>query len=735
MTKFLGIIAAGLLSVSASAQILIGVQTQSPTTATITVNVGGLGTGTVGYSNQAGTCPGTCTDTVPLNTTVTLTATPTGGGTFGGWAGACSGTLTTCPILVLANASVAANFQPSGGGGTIGSYPMFVIDPNQANHWPGLRPSTTGGGRIWDTPQAQWVWQQTGGCVAPFPCTTAYNFANRSGVSGIDSILGLMNTTVGVAVPFSMMPIGREPGLASSWQNGANTSTSGCTEDNTPVGQFGQCYPPLGLNADGSGNNQVWHDWVTAISTHVHAPGYSTNHAVINSWEVWNEPDTGCTKFFCGTYDQAIRMEEDLYFLVKGDVNFTFTSITTNTTAATYVGTFTLGNGGTCANNYCAGMRVNVTGMLTANNKTAAIVCNSTSTTLKLGTAASIQGAALGALITNSCTPVSTTNSDSGGTIRFVESFPDGSGTYRTAAQVQAAPHSSQLTFGLANSGALNAPVSTTDTVFMGSFHGGTSAGGSSYIRAALWLYCSGGSVGPSDPNLTACNSPSNAGSIFSDAMNWHYKPSCGAGSVPTMESQMSQWQGFTLSILSSVDLAKPFYSTEGGFGGSGWTNCGTGPAGQPQDYTDALMQASFIGRFNIYGVLKLNFANNTWYNDRMSIGTGSAQSDSAISTVYNWLQGGTPGALCSTLTPGSPGTQEFTYQCPYTDSAGHADVIVWDISQSCTSPNCTTTNQLLSRFTGGPYLHYDTLVDGLPHTISASTVPVGITPIRLRPN
>lgn len=694
-----------LMAGAASAQILIANQTNSPTTGTISLSVGGAGTGSVTSNDGTINCPGTCSDTVALNTTVILTAAATGGSTFAGWSGACGGTSVSCSILVLGNSSVSATFAPGGGGGSLPAWPTFVIDPNQANSFPGSTPIVTGGVRSWDSGLTQWVSNQIATCIAPFPCTSAFNY-NVNANNSLDKLLTLVKTA---GVQNGIYPLARTPQLVTS-----HTGASTCTEQ-TPAGNTGQCYPPINLSADGSGSDQQMIDWIASVASHVHAAGYSVAHAVLDAWEIWNEPDTGCTFFYCGTYDQAVRMQEDAYFLVEGDAKFIFSSIGTNTTQGVYTGTFPI-----CANNYCAGMRVNVASMgNSGNNQTGKIVCNSTSTTLKLGTAATIVGQPLGALVTNACTTVTTINNDSGGTLRFVETYQDNNGIYRTAAQVQAAPNSVAT---------LSGPISTTDLVFMGSFHGGTP----SYTHVNIWLYCNGGSASPTDPTLTACVHPSNAGSIFSDVMNWHFKPGCSGASTP--ETNLDLWTGQVQGLLSSVDLAKPFWDTEGGFGT--WGICSTGPAGQPQDYTDALMKASYMGRFYVYSILKEGEASVTWYNDSNTHGgTGSAQSDAALNNVYGWLQGGIPGSPCSTLTPGTAGTGDFTYQCPYTDSNGHADVIVWDTSQSCTSPTCTSTNQAITRFTGGTYLHYDTLVDNVAHTISGGNVPVGITPIRLRPN
>ena len=63
----------------------------------------------------------------------------------------------------------------------------------------------------------------------------------------------------------------------------------------------GQCDAPDDLNPDGSGTDQHWKDFVTAVATHVNGQ--------IRFWEIWNEP---LEKFhWTGTYAQMARMAKD----------------------------------------------------------------------------------------------------------------------------------------------------------------------------------------------------------------------------------------------------------------------------------------------------------------------------------------------------------------------------------------------------------------------------------------
>jgi polysaccharide biosynthesis protein PslG len=63
----------------------------------------------------------------------------------------------------------------------------------------------------------------------------------------------------------------------------------------------GECDPPKDLNADGTGTDQYWKDYVRAIVTH--AAGKVT------SWELWNEPNIPA--MWTGTNQQMVRMAAD----------------------------------------------------------------------------------------------------------------------------------------------------------------------------------------------------------------------------------------------------------------------------------------------------------------------------------------------------------------------------------------------------------------------------------------
>lgn len=68
----------------------------------------------------------------------------------------------------------------------------------------------------------------------------------------------------------------------------------------------GQCAPPNDLNSDGSGSDQHWKDFVSAVAQHVGTQ--------INYWEIWNEPNN--LWYWTGTYAQLVRMAHDAHDVI-----------------------------------------------------------------------------------------------------------------------------------------------------------------------------------------------------------------------------------------------------------------------------------------------------------------------------------------------------------------------------------------------------------------------------------
>ena len=73
----------------------------------------------------------------------------------------------------------------------------------------------------------------------------------------------------------------------------------------------GTCDPPKDVNPDGSGTDQMWKNFVTALVTH----NKNSSTARIQYWEMWNEPHNNF--YWNGTYAQLVRMIGDAYQIIK----------------------------------------------------------------------------------------------------------------------------------------------------------------------------------------------------------------------------------------------------------------------------------------------------------------------------------------------------------------------------------------------------------------------------------
>lgn len=168
-----------------------------------------------------------------------------------------------------------------------------------------------------------------------------------SGETIIQAVSGVSSTFVSYAT--GILTISQYTGTANSsgaWtgqtsgavftptaapQDVCNSFTNGST---LPQQLPGQCAPPTDIAANGTGTDLIWRTWVAAIASHVTQAGYQAGtgtwaaggsncpgavnctHAHIAYWETWNEPDS--TKFWTGSFDQLIRMQQDEYCIIKG---------------------------------------------------------------------------------------------------------------------------------------------------------------------------------------------------------------------------------------------------------------------------------------------------------------------------------------------------------------------------------------------------------------------------------
>jgi hypothetical protein len=173
--------------------------------------------------------------------------------------------------------------------------------------------------RSWDFAGAQWIFIET--------CKAKSGNPNDPCFRWIDLDLE-MASLLAQGVNETFFTLSRSPlwavNLASDPQR-LHGKHCNYYHDRGSGGTPGQCLMPVDLNSDGSGANQIWKDWVTAIATHANDPGYRKTHTHIHMWEAWNEVDrssilgtwTG-TESFEGTYTQLVRMTEDLRCIVTG---------------------------------------------------------------------------------------------------------------------------------------------------------------------------------------------------------------------------------------------------------------------------------------------------------------------------------------------------------------------------------------------------------------------------------
>ena len=98
-------------------------------------------------------------------------------------------------------------------------------------------------------------------------------------------------------VPEVLYTFGHTP----TWASSNPTSTLCGAVD------LGGCFPPPDLNSDGTGTDQTYKDFVTAIANHAGSQ--------IKYWEVWNEPTTA--NQWQGTTAQLVRMSQDASAIIK----------------------------------------------------------------------------------------------------------------------------------------------------------------------------------------------------------------------------------------------------------------------------------------------------------------------------------------------------------------------------------------------------------------------------------
>jgi hypothetical protein len=171
-------------------------------------------------------------------------------------------------------------------------YSMHINHPSTP--WPSV---PIGGERLWDADNATWALTNTSPGV--YDWTAIDDRLADAQTHGIDILYDLGRTPVWAQ--------------CSATTSSPCAQTSGCAYSTSSWGGGpGQCYWPEDLNVDGTGTNQHWKDWVTAVATH--SVNSSTAH--IKYYEIWNEPND--TDYFRGTTAQLVRMTQDAACIIKG---------------------------------------------------------------------------------------------------------------------------------------------------------------------------------------------------------------------------------------------------------------------------------------------------------------------------------------------------------------------------------------------------------------------------------
>lgn len=160
--------------------------------------------------------------------------------------------------------------------------------------WPSV---PIGSQRLWD---AEVAWAQLNPSDGRYNWSTLDQWLNDDSTHGVDVLY----------------TFGRVPQWASSVPGDTTCSYSS-----------GACQPPNDLNPDGTGTNQHWKDFVTAIATH--AAGR------IKYWEIWNEPHNAW--YWRGTFAQMVRMTKDARQIIKSiDPNAVIVSPSPGISSGTY---------------------------------------------------------------------------------------------------------------------------------------------------------------------------------------------------------------------------------------------------------------------------------------------------------------------------------------------------------------------------------------------------------------
>lgn len=188
----------------------------------------------------------------------------------------------------------------SGGGGSIVGpffFGMHINNPGSAFPSTNAAPNNVpiSAVRLWDTRTA-WATTNTSAGV--------YDWSNLD-----FRVSQALNDDVDVLYDFARTPSWAQC-LNSDPRCGSADSTISCAYSAIPgEGGAGECFPPADLKVDGSGSNQHWIDWVTAVVTRYKGK--------IAYYEIWNEPNNSV--MWQGTNAQLLRLAGDARCIIVGD--------------------------------------------------------------------------------------------------------------------------------------------------------------------------------------------------------------------------------------------------------------------------------------------------------------------------------------------------------------------------------------------------------------------------------
>lgn len=158
--------------------------------------------------------------------------------------------------------------------------------------------------RGWDSGSANWPDIAATCTPSSGPTDPCFNFTNLDTETASLKQAGVNDI---------MYTLSRTPKWASQ-----NPNDSTCNYSKQGSSQYGECWPPLDINPDGTGANFIWRSWLTAIASRVNDSNYLQSHAHIKYWESWNEFSRSTS--WMGTYNELVRMAQDLNCIVKGKV-------------------------------------------------------------------------------------------------------------------------------------------------------------------------------------------------------------------------------------------------------------------------------------------------------------------------------------------------------------------------------------------------------------------------------